>query len=65
MARIVKIVAETRDVILSDGTCALGILFTDGDYTCLSRDRKDLKFAVGETVFVEIPEEADVPTFLH
>jgi hypothetical protein len=67
----VKTIAGAKEILFDDGTAAMLVIFTDGDYTWWVVEEKeinDVKLRVGETIIIaaeDPPEPEDVVGTIH
>ncbi len=56
MASYVKTIAGAKEVVLKDGSAAMLVIFTDGDYTWWSaqgaQEISEVKLRAGETIII-------------
>ena len=63
----VKTIAGAKEVVLNDGSAAMLVIFTDGDYTWWAAEGEkeigEVKLRAGETIIIsaEDPPEIDDP----
>ena len=68
----VKTIAGAKEVMLEDGSAAMLVIFTDGDYTWWVAENESeisaVKLRAGETIIISAedpPEILDAPSILH
>jgi hypothetical protein len=68
----VKTIAGAKEVMLEDGSAAMLVIFTDGDYTWwVAEDESEIsavKLRAGETIIISAedpPEILDAPDTMH
>ena len=68
----VKTIAGAKEVVLDDGSAAMLVIFTDGDYTWWMADGEkeigEMKLRAGETIIISAedpPEIQDADVVLH